>query len=266
MKSVYHYILPLLVLLLSAGYVLSRDDSTERAAQSDRLPVGTATEQTANEWSEDSTPEVELAGFVSVDREKAGDSEDESGLVDAGYHEESADAMGETPPDHSDTELSDSGWQRAELQNSEWPSEEADAFVDIAQSAKSNDRYAAAISTASVNEQSLAGQVVNITINGNEIMTRQAGQTSHEVYGNDDVADLNNSSVNTAAVNSGDVQQNNTHDTDQPVLNDTQDQASVDTTQQLNCPNSLYMGGNAYAISMLKKQGCPKPANYTGEW
>lgn len=256
MKSVYQYILPLLVLVISANYVLSSDDSTELAAQTDSLPVASATEQAAVEWPEDLKPEVELTDFESIDREAAGDSEDENGLVDADYHEESADAIGKTQTDHYYTEPSDSDWQ-----SSEWPSEETDAFVDAAQNVESNDRHAAAISTGKVNQQRSASQVVNITISGNEIITSQAGQTSHEVYGNDDVTGLSNSSVNT-----GNVTQNNTHDTNQLVFNDNQDLAGVDTTQERNCPNSLYMGGSAYEVSMLKKQGCPKPANYTGDW
>ena len=33
-----------------------------------------------------------------------------------------------------------------------------------------------------------------------------------------------------------------------------------------NCPSVLYGGGNAYAINMLKKQGCHKPEFYNGVW
>jgi hypothetical protein len=40
----------------------------------------------------------------------------------------------------------------------------------------------------------------------------------------------------------------------------------ADQAPQVHCPDSLYMGGNAYAINMLKKSGCQKPKNYNGAW
>lgn len=43
-------------------------------------------------------------------------------------------------------------------------------------------------------------------------------------------------------------------------------QGSEHSGTRIQCPDSLYMGGNSYAVSMLKKAGCPKPENYEGPW
>ena len=48
------------------------------------------------------------------------------------------------------------------------------------------------------------------------------------------------------------------------VYNDNQTQALVQT--KFDCPEYVYMGGNAYASNVLKSNGCPKPANWQGAW
>jgi len=37
-------------------------------------------------------------------------------------------------------------------------------------------------------------------------------------------------------------------------------------SKKVECPDSLYMGGSAYEVNMLKRMGCPKPENYNGPW
>ena len=39
-----------------------------------------------------------------------------------------------------------------------------------------------------------------------------------------------------------------------------------DDIQKQDCPDTLYMGGSAYSVNMLKRRGCPKLANYNGVW
>lgn len=50
-----------------------------------------------------------------------------------------------------------------------------------------------------------------------------------------------------------------------PVYTDDSNEV-IENKPQIYCPKTLYMGGNSYAISMLKKSGCPKPDNYIGPW
>ena len=45
-----------------------------------------------------------------------------------------------------------------------------------------------------------------------------------------------------------------------------EDQSTDNPVFTIPCPDSLYMGGTAYEVNMLKKAGCPKPSNYTGIW
>jgi hypothetical protein len=45
-----------------------------------------------------------------------------------------------------------------------------------------------------------------------------------------------------------------------------QPQRNGQSTEQFECPDSLYMGGNSYAVAILKRAGCPKPSNYDGAW
>jgi len=96
-------------------------------------------------------------------------------------------------------------------------------------------------------------RVINLSIHGNTVLATSAGKTLFALGGEasaeqsppaDEVADV-------------------------PVEPDSMlPDASADSAREepFPCPDSLYRGGNSYAVNILKRAGCPRPANYDGPW
>ena len=97
-------------------------------------------------------------------------------------------------------------------------------------------------------------RVVNVSISGSHVQVSSQGQV---LWSRQEQA-TKSADTEQAAVDDGDSE--NPY-AEQP----TQSQPS---TQQTNfqCPDSVYMGGNGYAVAMLKRAGCSKPDNYQGDW
>jgi hypothetical protein len=113
---------------------------------------------------------------------------------------------------------------------------------------------------------------MHVEISGNETITTVGGVVTRSVNTNYvAVAEQATANANAASNHSEPQAGNQLVAGNEMPADDVLDEVSysADGEQEkytLPCPDSLYGGGNAYAISMLKKRGCPKPAFYHGVW
>ena len=98
-------------------------------------------------------------------------------------------------------------------------------------------------------------RVVNVSISGSHVQVSSQGQVLWSRQ------EQTGKSADTEQAAADDGYSENPY-AEQPT------QSQLDATQQTNfqCPSSVYMGGNGYAVAMLKRAGCPKPDNYQGDW
>lgn len=106
-------------------------------------------------------------------------------------------------------------------------------------------------------QQEVASDVIHIEISGNETVTTIGGVVTQ--IGNADYGSFDEPIDTSVTLND---EEGSSLVTDEIINTADVDQAE----NKLPCPNSLYGGGNAYAINMLKKRGCPKPEFYSGPW
>ena len=249
MKIVYYYVLPLLILALSVNYLqgsnnpstetaIAADDTAVTASMDNEFADGELLSHPAEKLSAD-TEYDELAAFESVDeenlthrnREESDDYENARRIEDfvAMYTDDLTGAAGIDAFSSDVLASEDSG------------TNDPDKLLD------------------KINADHSSGQVLNIEISGNQISTTQSGVTINEVYGNESNEVYGGESA------ANDATQHEEAVNDMPYQ-DVADLTEQQNTLDLSCPDTLYMGGNAYAASMLKKRGCPKPSNYQGPW
>ena len=251
MKIVYHYVLPLLILALSVSYLQSNS----------RLPG-------ENIIGADDVPVIDYMKKESADREVILATAQRASTTIVKDQRDSNYSVDEADLSDIDSEESNEAVSKAQVEGfmaiyTEDLAGSGDAYENIEGSstevethlASNSNRSDIALNKSYANPSS--GQHMNIEISGNQITTTQSGVTINEVYG--DSADVNDTTgsvnIDTGAQQNPDTPQNmNT------ANNEPQD------TVELSCPDALYMGGSAYAVSMLKKRGCPRPANYQGPW
>gem|GEM_PF-5476905 len=98
-------------------------------------------------------------------------------------------------------------------------------------------------------------KVIAISIQGNQVTQTESspvnGISSSQTYRVD-----TGSSQQTPTESQQSMDTSNSPQTETANIDSNQQQQEA---QQLECPKSLYMGGNAYARSMLIRRGCPIP-------
>lgn len=98
-----------------------------------------------------------------------------------------------------------------------------------------------------------AEKTIAISIRGNQVtetrISAGSGVTSRQSYSVDTHAGTASVDNNTAAAPSNNSEPVNQQQAGMPQT----------LTQKPECPQSLYMGGNAYARNMLIARGCPVP-------
>jgi len=272
MKIVYHYVLPLLILAISVSYLQSNNQvPDENILGTDGISaVDDVKKESANRESILPPAERALTTIVQDQRDSRY-SADEADLADMDGSEESIEAneaVGETQIE---------GFMAMYMEESEEAPENSEELFSEVETHEASDSNRSDIALNKLNVKPSSGQVINIEISGNQLTTSQSGITVREVYGTSpDVngavnsANTDSANIDTVNIDTG-AQQNSDTSQNMDVANDETYQDVVDTMQQqdtvkLNCPKTLYMGGNAYAVSMLKKRGCPKPTNYQGAW
>ncbi len=238
MKFVYYYVLPLLILALSVNYLQgSNNPSTETAITADNTAVTASMDNESADGLLLSRPakqvpaDDELAAFESVDEENLAHRNRE-----ASDEDENARRIEDFVAMYTDDLTGAAGIEAFS----------SDVLVSEDSGTNDPDKL-----LDKINADHSSGQVLNIEISGNQISTTQSGVTINEVYGNESAA--NDATQHVEAQN------------DMPYQ-DVADSTEQQNTLDLSCPDTLYMGGNAYAASMLKKRGCPKPSNYQGPW